>query len=708
MSKSDAFNNLPPLQRFGMARKEVNQIYRNIAKFVNDGSAFLQEFDQHSKNFNISVEEIMLQLKSFANQVAGIQEMLTRDQMKVCFFGRTSNGKSTVVNAMLEDKILPTGMGHTSNCFCSVSGCDGDESYMLTPNDEKLAVTSVKQLASALSQEKLESNALVRVYWPKNSCLCSDDFLLLIYSPGIDVTPDLDSWINQHCLDADVFVLVANAESTLMITEKNFFHKVSERLSKPNIFILNNRWDASANEPDIVEEVKKQHLERTIDFLANELQVANKRVALDRVFFVSAKELLSKNNSIMKGVGFSEGYQARLLEFESFEKKFKECISESAIKTKFEQHAKQGLKIIDCMKDALQQLENNIISKIVQLRDERSTCLKNLAYVKNRLRDEASHFDARLKQLTSSVEKKVAKAMTREINHLAYLVDDFNRPFHSHDLVIQTYKKELLDYIDEGLGRNLMVRCSETVNDGWNKTRNDIIKRIREILPADYHKALALDDTLPEVPISYNLDCHNLCGGFQEDIKFRFTWGWRPLLRSALVLCGNTRFVRVLDENEVISTEFSQRANQDTTVVGSPELPISLATGIAMASSYSSLGIVITAGAIFRMVGWRLFTVGIAVYGGLYGFERLTWTRGAQERTYKKQFVNYATQKLKMMISITSRNCSNQIQNELNGTYHRLINAVTEYKTTLEEQSKELNLRVSKLEEIENTFKVLR
>ena len=38
------------------------------------------------------------------------------------------------------------------------------------------------------------------------------------YSPGIDVSPDLDLWIDKHCLDADVFVLVANAESTLMVT----------------------------------------------------------------------------------------------------------------------------------------------------------------------------------------------------------------------------------------------------------------------------------------------------------------------------------------------------------------------------------------------------------------------------------------------------------------------------------------------------------
>ena len=38
------------------------------------------------------------------------------------------------------------------------------------------------------------------------------------FSPGIDVSPDLDTWIDKFCLDADVFVLVANAESTLMQT----------------------------------------------------------------------------------------------------------------------------------------------------------------------------------------------------------------------------------------------------------------------------------------------------------------------------------------------------------------------------------------------------------------------------------------------------------------------------------------------------------
>ena len=44
----------------------------------------------------------------------------------------------------------------------------------------------------------------------------------------MDIKTDL--WIDQYCLDADVFIFVANAESTIMETEKQFFHKVQHLL----------------------------------------------------------------------------------------------------------------------------------------------------------------------------------------------------------------------------------------------------------------------------------------------------------------------------------------------------------------------------------------------------------------------------------------------------------------------------------------------
>jgi hypothetical protein len=45
---------------------------------------------------------------------------------------RTSNGKSTVINAMLREKILPSGIGHTTNCFLQVEGSDSGDSYLVT------------------------------------------------------------------------------------------------------------------------------------------------------------------------------------------------------------------------------------------------------------------------------------------------------------------------------------------------------------------------------------------------------------------------------------------------------------------------------------------------------------------------------------------------------------------------------------------------
>jgi hypothetical protein len=77
-------------------------------------------------------------IKTYEEKCDGIKRMLTRDRMKVVFFGRTSNGKSTLINAMLRDKILPTGIGHTTNCFLQVEGIENaiEPCIYIPENDE--------------------------------------------------------------------------------------------------------------------------------------------------------------------------------------------------------------------------------------------------------------------------------------------------------------------------------------------------------------------------------------------------------------------------------------------------------------------------------------------------------------------------------------------------------------------------------------------
>lgn len=117
----------------------------------------------------VTTEEQVAEVRGYLYKVAGIGEVLSRRHMKVVFFGRytalvllllawaqnvnkystqpnslfyrTSNGKSSVINAMLWDKVLPSGIGHTTNCFLRVEGTDGNEAFLLTEgSDEKKSV----------------------------------------------------------------------------------------------------------------------------------------------------------------------------------------------------------------------------------------------------------------------------------------------------------------------------------------------------------------------------------------------------------------------------------------------------------------------------------------------------------------------------------------------------------------------------------------
>jgi len=345
-----------PLKHFTNAKKRINSIFSQIGDYVKEFNLFLNAMENSDSSITLDTrlkEEVCQSLE----QICGIKDMLIRDHMKVVFFGRTSNGKSTVINSMLWDRILPSGIGHTTSCFLSIEGCDEDnESGYITCSDskERMGIENVMQLSSALSQESMACDKLIQIFWPKKKCALLKDDVVLLDSPGIDVSTHLDDWIDNYCLDADVFILVANAESTLMQAEKNFFHRVNSKLSKPNIFILNNRWDASASEPEIMEQVRQQHMDRGIAFLADELKVVNKEQARNRVFFVSAKEVL--HTRVKKTVPESpiadfmkEGFQARLLEFSQFEREFEECISQHAIKTKFSHHTQRAKKVIQVM-----------------------------------------------------------------------------------------------------------------------------------------------------------------------------------------------------------------------------------------------------------------------------------------------------------------------------------------------------------------------
>ncbi|KFP22288.1 mitofusin-2 [Egretta garzetta] len=709
--------NASPLKHFVTAKKKINGIFEQLAAYINESSSFLEETHKNIELDPVTTEEQVLEVKGYLSKVSGISEVLARRHMKVAFFGRTSNGKSTVINAMLWDKVLPSGIGHTTNCFLRVEGTDGHEAFLLTEgSEEKKNVKTVNQLAHALHQDELlNAGSLVSVMWPNSKCPLLKDDLVLMDSPGIDVTTELDSWIDKFCLDADVFVLVANSESTLMQTEKQFFHKVNERLSRPNIFILNNRWDASASEPEYMEEVRRQHMERCTSFLVDELGVVDRAQAGDRIFFVSAKEVLNARIQRAQGMpegggALADGFQVRMFEFQNFERRFEECISQSAVKTKFEQHtvrAKQIAEDVRLIMDSVHIAAQEQRVYCLEMREERQ---ERLGFIDKQLELLTQDYKRKIKQITEEVERQVSNAMAEEIRRLSVLVDEYQADFHPSQVVLKVYKSELHKHIEEGLGRNMSDRCSNAITASLQTMQQEMKNGLKPLLPVSLRGQI--DMLIPRqcFMLSYDLNCDKLCADFQEDIEFHFSLGWTMLVNRFLGPKNGRR--ALMGYNDQVQRPLTP-ANPSLPPLpqGSmtqEELMVSMVTGLASLTSRTSMGIIVVGGVVWKAVGWRLIALSFGLYGLLYVYERLTWTTKAKERAFKRQFVEYAGEKLQLIVSYTGSNCSHQVQQELAGTFAHLCQQVDVTRENLEQEISAMNKKIEVLDSLQSKAKLLR
>uniref|UniRef100_A0AAQ5YBM5 Mitofusin 1 n=1 Tax=Amphiprion ocellaris TaxID=80972 RepID=A0AAQ5YBM5_AMPOC len=719
-----------PLKHFVVAKKKISDVFEQLLNYAKETSEFAEEISGNKALGSIATQDQKLEIQAYADKLAIIKEVLARRHMKVAFFGRTSNGKSTVINAMLRDRVLPSGIGHTTNCFLSVEGTDEDKAYLKTEgSDEEKSIKTVNQLAHALHMdESLDAGCLVRVFWPKTKCALLRDDLVLVDSPGTDVTTQLDSWIDKFCLDADVFVLVANSESTLMNTEKHFFHKVNERLSKPNIFILNNRWDASANEPEYMDDVRKQHTDRCVNFLVEELKVVDREQAPNRIFFVSAKEVLNSRMQRAQGMpetggALAEGFKERLKEFQSFERRFEECISQSAVKTKFEQHTIRAKQITEKVKSIMDAINIEAAEKRVAALEDREYQMDRLEFVKNQLSLLINDIKQKIRAISEDVEDKVSNAMGEEICRLHVIVDEFHTDFHPSPHVLKIYKSELLTHVEEGMGKNLAFRCSSAINASVQSSQKYMIGNMLPLLPSSVQSQVHMLVPSRKFDLSYDLNCATLCSDFQENIEFQFSLGWTSLVHRFLGSANAQRALRLVDQNFQVSRPALPPAqtpssgpssiaapppNSESAVMTQEEMMLAVATNVASLTSRTSMSVIIVGGVVWRTVGWRLIALSASLYGLLYLYERLTWTTKAKERALKRQFVDYATEKLQLIVSFTSANCSHQVQQEMATTFARLCQQVDQTQKELEAEICQLTATIDQLETVQSRSKSLR
>lgn len=653
-----------PLRLFGDAKDKINRLYDKLSVCIDKANKFLSRQDLESG----IISQVELERLCKLNQtIYDIRTVLSRDQMKVAFFGRTSNGKSSVINAILQDRILPTGIGHTTNCFLEIQGIKEEEAYLIVGGQDRRSIQSVAHLANALRSNRLEDSSLVSIHWPVAKCPLLKYDVVLVDSPGVDVDRDVDGWIDKHCLDADVFVLVSNAESTLMQREKEFFHKVNEKLSKPNIFILNNRWDASVGEID-ADSVRKQHQDRAVKFLSEELKIIPQSEAPQRIYFVSAKEVLDTrtNKEFIK----YEGYQTRFDEFLEFERNFEECLSKSAVKTKFKQHTDRGRATMN----ELTALLDRILAESLNVMDSKEKHFqektKSRQFIEENFQETTTVVKHQIESTGTRIDEMAAKTLNDEIRKLNLVIDDFHARFSSELMALSLYKAQLNTHVEKQLGENLRIKLSRIVSQHVGRAHREMLDKITPLLSEARRQSnisnLQKDYDFDEL---FNIpNCSTLFSDFREDLEFRFSLGIVSIIQrfqNKFMDRHVTYEKKLIDpkqsDMDLVNSSFASQ-NQEVKSTGFDFLATLERTILIAPQSQTTIGSLAVGGVLVRTVGWRFIIATASIYGALYMYEYLTWTDSAKERAFKKQYVRHATKKLRLFIDVTSKSISYHVK----------------------------------------------
>ncbi|CAG9537587.1 unnamed protein product [Cercopithifilaria johnstoni] len=709
-----------PLKRFTEAKNSIGDIYNELETYVTDLSLFYNEI----LNDNGYVpDEQMQEVARFRESIKTIRDMFMRDTMKVVFFGRTSNGKSSVINAMLHAKVLPQGMGHTTCCFLQVEGSPDDQKFVLNEDSsERMNIEQLQKLGHAMSDSNVSLTAmgqdsLLHVFYPKSASRLLQNDVVIVDSPGVDLSPEFDSWIDKHCLDADVFVLVCNAESTLTQAEKSFFHRVSSKLSRPNIFILNNRWDASAAEVENMQQVREQHMTRFKQFLVSELKVCNEAEAANRIFFISAREMLDvrlKERGVIRHAYQVEGHQYRAMEFCNFETQFEQLISKSAISTKFEAHARRAREIVGEMKNNLDVVQSSALKRKTELQLDYTNKEAVFKECLNNWKEFERFAVVESQRLRNEVHLKVSADFYEEMQKLESIIDRFDNKFIDEPVSIEGYKKNLADFVDKIVTEDLEARCTKgLIQRIWN-LENSIYLHVNQILPEPYTKKLE-QIWRYRSPFSFSIciNCPSLMQDFREDLEFRFSFGITAVIRRVNAYClgkpvtavGNQPLLDVFKSyNKQTNTEagegtVQQNCHEEMQVMTADESQENTLMSQLLFSSIGyvangGLGLLIVGGIVSRAVNWRLIAAGVALYGGLYAVEYWRWNSGAKEQHLKDQFRHHLNARMRSVATTHTMHCETQVLREMQQVISGLKSTVggvhQEMKTELDVMRREI------------------
>lgn len=274
----------------------------------------------------------------FKERIRATFRRLERERMNLLVVGEFSRGKSTFVNAILEEAILPARVNPTTATINIIEGgpqramkikyWDKEEEVLGLP-DEKVN----KYLDTFVTTKNKEANSIKKIQLSIPGKM-QEWQCMLVDTPGVnDLDETREEVTYQYLSEADGCIILLDSQQIFSNSEQNFIkNKVMAKDINRLIFVI-NRIDEIDDDPNGAQAQRiKDHVKKLIKETIPEIKDP-------QIFAVSSKETLKarhyKEESVWR-VGFDE-----------FEEALVKFISKHASEGKLLGHVEQMVHILE-------------------------------------------------------------------------------------------------------------------------------------------------------------------------------------------------------------------------------------------------------------------------------------------------------------------------------------------------------------------------
>jgi hypothetical protein len=297
---SDMLAILPAKREIKTTQKHTSVSYDELKKF----QVYRQQLDKYCYQVFQIIQECQnhnLLPNTLINEMSTVSKKIQSQRFRLAVVGEFSQGKSTLLNALLGEEIQPVRAipcsgavtvlkyGTQKRVICRYKDGRSEE---IAFEEYKVKATISKEAAlEHRSDELAQSNIEEIIFEHPELALCKNG-VEIVDSPGLNEHPQRTAITQKILTDTDAAIFLTNAMRLLPEKEKELLHDVRYQLNNSskkepadNLFVLVNFMDNLDTQEDVQD--VKQRLE---SFVKKENLLVFKEI--NRVHYISAKTAL--------------------------------------------------------------------------------------------------------------------------------------------------------------------------------------------------------------------------------------------------------------------------------------------------------------------------------------------------------------------------------------------------------------------------------